>query len=329
MNRQMSKQQTVNLKVALICLYFGAGLLNAQNTQADTNATYVIASGGLNLRTAPSVSSKKITTIPFGSRVKYLSAQSFNKDSISVPPEREITGGVIYGHWVKVQYKNTKGYVFDAYLNRPPRDLSEGFDEKYSEEFILLYPGCGCTVENLRNPNGWKWFGYFRNGEGEYKVEAVDISYYKMGIPICEFVVAASKHDSLEFIIGTKNGKMPGKKTVRGRKLQLYYYGHDTPIKQSDLDKMSIEVVKNKDTKVWKPDELYLVDGKRKQLLNKASFDHPTKIIFAGDLDGDSKDDYIISYGDKTGIIILYLTSRAKPKNLIERVAVYFGFYCC
>jgi hypothetical protein len=45
--------------------------------------------------------------------------------------------------------------------------------KKYDNDFILLYPGCGCDPENLHNPNGWKWFGYFEEGEGKYKVEEI------------------------------------------------------------------------------------------------------------------------------------------------------------
>jgi hypothetical protein len=88
-------------------------------------------------------------------------------------------------------------------------------------------------------------------------------------------------------------------------------------------------LIENKDTKIWKPDELYLISGKKRQLLNKLEYDSPYEIKFIGDLDGDLKNDYIIHYGDKGGIIILYLTTKAKPTNLIEPVAMFFASWCC
>jgi len=87
--------------------------------------------------------------------------------------------------------------------------------------------------------------------------------------------------------------------------------------------------LKIKDTKTWKPSELYLINGKKRQLLNKPEYDCPAEIMFVGDLDGDSKNDYIIHYGGKSGIAIMYLTSKAKSGNLIEKVAMFFASYCC
>ena len=77
------------------------------------------------------------------------------------------------------------------------------------------------------------------------------------------------------------------------------------------------------------PAKLFLKQGSKKQLLNEPALDFPTAIAFAGDLDGDNKDDYIIHYGDKAGVMILYLTSQAKTGELIRRVAVFYASWCC
>lgn len=306
----------------------GVDVLLAQNIQVDTNAVYVIASGGLNLRSEPSATSKKISNIPFSSTIKYISDESFNNDSILVCHSDNGEKENIKGNWVKVEYKKTKGYVLDIYLNWIP-NKQDRFNEDYGNDFILLYPGCGCDAANLHNPNGWKWFGYFKDGVGKYKVEEVEISYYRTRIYACDLIISASKNDSLSFIIGSNNGILSDNKTVKGKNIRLRSYEKNNPINKSEIENASIELIENKDGKVWKPSELYLVNGKKRQLLNKPEYDYPVGIKFVGDLDGDSKDDYIIHYGDKRGIIMLYLSSKAKSRNLIEKVAIFFASYCC
>jgi hypothetical protein len=299
----------------------------AQNIQVDTNATIVIANGGLNLRSEPSKKSNKITNIPFGSTIKYISDRSFNIDSILIRHSHIRDEELIKGNWVKVEYNKMKGYVLDIYLYHKRYD-KDRFKKKYDNDFILLYPGCGCDPENLHNPNGWKWFGYFEEGEGKYKVEEISISYYSTKVIQCELIISASKNENLSFIIGSKNGRLSKAEIVQGKRIILYDYGYN-PVKKSDLDNASVELIENKDVKTWKPSELYLINGNNRQLLNKPEYFIPYEISFKGDLDGDLKDDYIIHYGDKAGIVILYLTTKAKPGNLIEQVAMFFSSYCC
>jgi len=315
-----------NIIFSLILLHIN--VLLAQDIQVDTNAIFVIANGGLNLRSEPGKKSRKITNIPFGSSVKYTSDKSFSIDSIFIPQSDYKNEEWIKGNWVKVEYKNMTGYVLDMFLGWKPNKKNR-FDEEYGSEFILLYPGCGCSLENLHNPNGWKWFGYFKIGEEKYLVEEVDISYYRTGFYTCELIITASRNDNLSFIIGSKNERLSKEEVIRGKSIMLYSYSKDRPVKKSDLDNASVELIEYKDAKIWKPSELYLINGKKRQLLNKPEYDYPVEIKFVGDLDGDLKDDYIIHFGDKTGIVLLYLTSKAKSGNLIEKVAIFFVSYCC
>jgi hypothetical protein len=312
----------------LYTLLLSSNLLLAQNVQVDTNAVLVIANGGLNLRSEPSKNAKKIANIPFGSTIKYLSDQSFNTDSIIIRHSDNDKSETIEGAWVQVEYQKMKGYVLDIYLYYKPA-YNARVDPLLSNDYTLLYPGCDCNAENLYNPANWKWYGYFRDGKGKYKVEAVEISYYRRPNSLCNFIITASKSDSLSFIIGSKKGPLSKAKVVRGKDLMLYSFHPDKPIKEADLANASVQLIENKDPKNWKPSELHLIKGKKRQLLNRPEYDYPYEIKFIGDLDGDAKDDYIIHYGDKGSVIVLYLTSKAKSGNLIEQVAMFFGGYCC
>ncbi|MEP7197620.1 MAG: SH3 domain-containing protein [Saprospiraceae bacterium] len=155
--------------VILYLILFCADFLLGQKIQVDSKVKFVIANGGLNLRSKPSKNSKKITNIPFGSTIEYVSEKYFGNDSIIVLQSDSEEKELIKGNWVKVDYQKMRGYVLDIYLNYEPSNKNR-FNVKFSGDFVLLYPGCGCDKGNLHNPVEWKWFGYFRTGEGKYKV---------------------------------------------------------------------------------------------------------------------------------------------------------------
>ena len=67
-----------------------------------------------------------------------------------------------------------------------------------------------------------------------------------------------------------------------------------------------------------------------KQILNEGfGRQHPSCLYFEGDLDGDGKNDYVISYGVKSSITILYLSSEANRNELIKAVSIFYSGYCC
>jgi hypothetical protein len=85
-----------------IFFLFG-NILFAQN---NSNERYVNTGDGLNMRRAPSVSSERIRTIPFGSRVTVISIS-----------ENRITIDNISSSWYQIRFENDVGWVFGGYLS--------------------------------------------------------------------------------------------------------------------------------------------------------------------------------------------------------------------
>ena len=77
------------------------------------------------------------------------------------------------------------------------------------------------------------------------------------------------------------------------------------------------------------PAVLLLHSGERRQLLLGQlglcthTFRSKDYLLWAGDLDGDGKPDFLISFVDGDGPIHLYLSSTAKPKRLVGLAGIY------
>lgn len=88
---------------------------------------YVNATSGLILREKPSINSNKILLLPDRSEINIISETTITE---------EING--IRGKWIKVEFKNSIGYVFDYYLSLK------------SEQFILKNEFCKNSDYKLR-----------------------------------------------------------------------------------------------------------------------------------------------------------------------------------
>lgn len=85
-------------------------ILNASEQSYLFNA-YISAKSGLNLRSGPSISSSKITVVPFGEKCQVL---EFSKNIDTIDGTT--------GKWAKVQYKDYNGWLFNRYLGNQNRN---------------------------------------------------------------------------------------------------------------------------------------------------------------------------------------------------------------
>lgn len=85
---------------------------------------YNWAISGLNMRTKPDAKSSKIINISFGEKVKIVDDQPysypFRYTMVKSKNPDSTVQWEIDGHWVKVEYLDQVGYVFDGYLSKLP-----------------------------------------------------------------------------------------------------------------------------------------------------------------------------------------------------------------
>jgi hypothetical protein len=88
--------------------------------EINLNPFFVWAENGLSLRSEPRVDSEKITTIPFGSSLQFISYDS------NTYTTEEFKGFKHTSKWMKVAYKSFQGYVVSDYtsmLKTPSTEL--------------------------------------------------------------------------------------------------------------------------------------------------------------------------------------------------------------
>ena len=90
------------------------------------DSMYFWAKSGLKMRIAPDLKGEKILTIPYGTKVVIDSYQEeLPEVKVRVVKAQKIDGMeyksfYLKGHWCRVTYLDTVGYIFDGYLSKLP-----------------------------------------------------------------------------------------------------------------------------------------------------------------------------------------------------------------
>ena len=309
-----------------------------QDHKVITSYTYVIASEGLDMKTAPDIMAETIINIPFGEQIEYVEDISYGLDTLGYDtlyyhriPNKSIIIPYV-GDWVKVKYNNQTGFVFNMYLFGSNYLLKNNI-ANVNTDYVLLFPEMDC-YSNWYPPDNFFWYGVYRVDD-EYEIRPVEISYYFYNaIPGPGFLVTSTNDNkNLCFIIGSNKSYRVG--DVKGRTYS-WKEGNlviSRQIKSSVLNEhsLSLKIDTNSNGHFGGYSLFLNEEYGNKQLLNlNKNWVGPITLYWKGDLDGDSQNDYIISFGDKCNGVVLYLSSEAvTPDEIVRPVAVNFGGYCC
>lgn len=110
----------------------------------------VIASSGLNFRKAPALDARKKGGAPFGVWV-------FRRPGKAVPD----TVNSIPGNWIPVEWKDQRGFAFDAYLS------SQGLVSSQEARWRILYPGIMGT-DSVYPTESMNWYGFYPDRNGDH-----------------------------------------------------------------------------------------------------------------------------------------------------------------
>ena len=300
----------------------------------ETSQNTVIAKNGLRMRSAPNLQGDKILTIPFGKEVEILSDLSYGKllenGETSQDKEANLLDNFV-GDWAKISYNGKIGYACNAYLYYSFSDEETLKDEKekdINQDIVLLKTESNC-ISNIYPQKGRYWYGLSENNQ----LEAVEVEYstsYADGVD-AYFLETSSTGDNADFIIGSKEPM---------QSIQLYNDFTKSLFLTSKMDEKAMAILQKHNitfkSKEKDNESFFMLilerDGKQ-QVLNpnreEQPYDYAVNIEWAGDIDGDGKSDFIISYGEESVQCILYLSSKATGNQLVKPVAVWYTGYCC
>ena len=324
-----------NLIVIILSVIF-AITLNAQdsNNHYDNRQNKVIATTGLNLRSAPSLKSAKVGLVPFGKSVNIVGEQHYGKESLGKPYKIYHTEGEVFepeveGYWVKAEYEGLEGYLFSAYLDYDMQEESDVFNKNVS----ILFEGIDCA-NNLKYNPYWNWYGLYEE-EGKMVLKKVNLSFFRLEYEMGGYGIATNIDKPSLFLIGSQ--KAFPKSILDGQyfspyeaKGSLYDFSASGEINEELLATTSVEMFMSRSNELNAILAINNEEGFR-QILNPSQLhlSMPMGIVWQGDIDGDGKEDYIIHYGEESSQTVLYLSSFAKKGQIVRPVAAWYSGYCC
>jgi hypothetical protein len=255
------------------------------------------------------------------------------------------------GFWWSVRYHGKKGYMFSGFLaGKEELGENEGTFRNLNDQWRLQIPGgTACTAFRPDIKKQWTWYGLFRQQDGKFALRTVQLNYKiadytdengEFDLLQRELIVqAADVPEQPLFLVGKKGG-LAEQKDISG--VEAYpLLGQVSVFMNSDTG-LNINLLRSWGVLVDKaPDEyggeyaLSLTNAQKapqKLILHYPDSGYkqsPGELLWAGDLDGDGRRDYLFDAEGEIGANMLYLSTQAKPGEVAGLVALMWHWYCC
>jgi hypothetical protein len=164
---------------------------------SQKNICRVLSENGLKLREQPSLNGKVLAVAPFWSEVEVLAEKVFIGSGISAFSDefKKDTFGIGYvckrnyrfideidtilnqGHWIPVNFRGKKGFMFEAFLGEKWEKYADSYPKELNENYRLrtIYGNNSYNNHPEIDPN-WKWQGLFISEKGAF-VKPVELRY--------------------------------------------------------------------------------------------------------------------------------------------------------
>ncbi len=267
------------------------------------------------------------------------------------------------GKWLQVKFTEKTGYMFSGFLEYfPDPDVDYRYSNDAPKEMLLRYEGGdACSDNQPVFEKNWLWYGVYKRKNG-FEIKRVELRYLKMFYGLSgqadylsngedEEVVTRVKNTTERsfFLVGTKKPLKEKLLTYAGfddnyhEATRIPFYLENGAPDNAFLEKINLETTKSpgifnfdwfvKDNHGGKIPLKFAIKHQWYGEAPSLAEYHVESLVWYGDLDGDSKLDYIFNFfsdtHDDSMPQILYLSSLAKPGEVLKAAAVFFYYDCC
>ena len=183
------------------------------------------------------------------------------------------------------------------------------------EAYVYLNPQEAATTR-VDSPDAYHWYGLCENTD-TVLLYPVDWTAYYRSAPEAGLIPRLEPtDDQIRLLIGSRVPLRTG--AISGRFYDGYEsaFGHAPALNRPLLNELGLALLGTDDNT-----ELWLGNQYGIQLLSAGDLGVASHAVFAGDLDGDGRRDYVLSYGERAATEVLYLSSAAAPGKLVAPVA--------
>lgn len=327
----------------------------------------VISNNGLKLRETPDRNGRVLAAAPFGAKVTVLTKEKGDYGKVEYdPPARRDTIGQIFptrydsrqaghaGYWWKVRYGGKSGYMFSGFLADSALLHNSSREELNNHFRLRTTEGNAGATNNPEFDPGWHWYGLFQQPDSQFAVKKVNLRYtvrdYTDEQGIYDFysraiVILTDQSEQPLFIVGARD-PLKERSGFGGfwsmNDPQVQYLPNNPNTGEFDplfMKKHGLEVDREKimaegrwPAERW---EWYILgEGGRRQraapLKVYDDYEAPLSyLVWAGDLDGDGRTDYIFTAMGEMGYYVLYLSTQWGEGAVAKPAAVLWTWYTC
>ena len=322
-------------------------LLALQLNSFAQSCLQVSARSGLNIRDTPSLSGKKLVTAPFLACIDAVDDRVYDLNDTKIQSSIVEVAGM-KGRWLKVEYNGIQGYAFDGLFG------FFGADDEPSTTYGMFEEQAYCNTvfyPPLAFPNH---YALVSDGHDHWQLSKVELDYFfslaDECVPEYTFNMKTTSPTKSEMVIcSQKEWKTGPLTTYRSRDVGQTTFGEGDS-KKDNIDLGAGKGILSAEMQGKRVRYLYFSNGGIKQSIDFCTDsqndchtdDHPEdpedpyayqsyiQLRWAGDLDGDGKTDLLLDGNFPDYMVLdLWLSSLAKPGELVGRGARYFYWYCC
>lgn len=308
----------------------------------------VISTNGLNLRSGPGTQYSRVMAIPLGAWLDVVKADRSHPDSLSpIVLHRAHEDWVIArkGFWVEVSYKGRKGYMLDIFLieseheeHREKRQSGSGAMAGEEKEDVYYHlsrpPASSANNFEFRKLN---WYGLYEREPGEYELRKIELTQFACREAMPSNFITPMDIKDLRYVLGSSSTMKEHSFSGLRHEGMAWRYGislnpfqEDWETAKSRAESWGIYPSEALDREYYyqKGASIFVEGNPRREL--KRPFPGGAVLNFAGDLDGDERLDYILTFeGDYESYSVLYLSSEAGAGKPPVPVAEYYSGPCC